>query len=143
MAWTDRHIELACGCWIWQGGVFPNGYGQRSWGGRDGFNSTAHACYWRHYVGDIPSGLELDHLCQVKLCVNPDHMELVTRRENVLREKEANGMLRYRPDIEAIEYPRFCPSGHDTWDPLVGLVFYWVSAQQSPRLRCKRCMRRD
>jgi hypothetical protein len=45
----------------------------------------AHRVVWRAYRGVIPSGLDLDHLCRVRSCVNPAHLEPVTRRVNLLR----------------------------------------------------------
>lgn len=61
----------------------PNGYGQFAARGRK--PEPAHRMAWDLLVGEIPSGLELDHLCRVTYCVNPDHLEPVTHRENMLR----------------------------------------------------------
>ena len=67
------------GCWIWQRGVNPvSRYGMlgRRW---------AHRVIYEREVGPIPRGMELDHLCRVKACVNPDHLEVVTKSENAKR----------------------------------------------------------
>lgn len=69
-------------CWIWQGFEHPRGYGLVTMNGR---SVSVHRAYYREYVGPIPTGLVLDHLCRVKLCVNPDHLEAVTQTENVRR----------------------------------------------------------
>lgn len=72
------------GCWIWTGSKTDEGYGRFNVGGR---NSTvgAHRWAWRQVHGEIPDGLELDHLCRTPSCVRPDHLEPVTRQENCQR----------------------------------------------------------
>ena len=69
-------------CWLWTGSEATNGYGQFSVGGR---LMAAHRWAYEQSVGSVPDGLDLDHLCNVRLCVNPGHLEPVTRKENVLR----------------------------------------------------------
>lgn len=71
----DQVREDDRGCWIWQGRQIK-GYGTASMG------RLAHRVAYQEMVGDIPTGLELDHLCRTPLCVNPDHLEPVTRDEN-------------------------------------------------------------
>ena len=66
------------GCWIWQLARGGDGYG---WAGRE----LAHVALFEQVVGPVPDGLQLDHLCRKRLCVNPAHLEPVTRRENILR----------------------------------------------------------
>jgi hypothetical protein len=78
----DYEVDDATGCWIWLKGKATDGYGQ-TW--QHGRNIRAHRLYYERFKGSIPSGLVLDHLCRVKLCVNPDHLEAVTNGENVLR----------------------------------------------------------
>ena len=68
-------------CWLWTAAA-PNGYGQIGAGGK---TLRAHRVAYEMLVGPIPEGLQLDHLCRVTLCVNPNHLEPVTNRENVLR----------------------------------------------------------
>jgi len=82
--------EPNSGCWLWTKCTLPCGYGWMSvpdgWTGVLGRRQeAAHRVSYRLYKGDIPEGLEIDHLCRVRSCVNPDHLEAVTRRENVLR----------------------------------------------------------
>ena len=69
------------GCWLWGGQINDHGYGLF----RAGRVYRAHRWSYEHLVGPIPEGLVLDHLCRVRNCVNPDHLEPVTHRENVLR----------------------------------------------------------
>lgn len=70
------------GCWLWMGAGNGNGYGQ-FW--HQGRMRPAHRIAYEYCVGIVPSGLFIDHLCRVRCCVNPDHMEAVTNKENVLR----------------------------------------------------------
>lgn len=75
----DRHDD---GCWIWTAGGDSHGYGV-VW--LDGHSRGAHRVIYELLVEPIPDGMEIDHLCRVRECVNPEHMEIVTRRKNGLR----------------------------------------------------------
>lgn len=79
---VSRIESMGDGCWIWRGAKAPPGYGQMRAGGAP---RCAHRISYRIFVGPIPDGLEIDHLCRVLLCVNPKHLEPVTHRENTLR----------------------------------------------------------
>lgn len=73
-------------CWEWTGSLRPDGYGRIYFGGRDsGRVWRAHRLVYEVLVGPIPDGMTLDHLCRNRRCVNPDHLEPVPNRENVLR----------------------------------------------------------
>lgn len=81
------------GCWTWVGGklVKPTGsYGMLRVG-RVGSQKykRAHRVSYEHFVGTIPDGLELDHLCHNTLCINPAHLEPVTHTENMRRRKDS------------------------------------------------------
>jgi hypothetical protein len=69
-------------CWLWTGSLNNSGYGSLQVGDRA---LGAHVFAYQLMVGPIPKGLEPDHLCFVRRCVNPGHLEPVTRRENLRR----------------------------------------------------------
>lgn len=69
-------------CWLWTAFVHPLGYGKINFNGK---TLTAHRVAYELCKGEIPKGLQLDHLCRVRHCVNPDHLEPVTHKVNCLR----------------------------------------------------------
>lgn len=82
-----RRIRVASnGCWIWIGGRQSGGYGalrDRRPGDQDDRQMVlAHRFVYEELVGDIPEDLQLDHLCRIRECVNPEHLEPVTNLEN-------------------------------------------------------------
>lgn len=86
----DR-VEIAeNGCWIWTRTRDSDGYGKFSIAYADGTNeSLVHRIAYRYLVGPIPKGCELDHVkargCTNRACINPDHLEPVPHRINLLR----------------------------------------------------------
>lgn len=76
----SRVVQTA-GCWEWSG-AHSGGYGTTQ---RNQRTERAHRVAYELVVGPIPSGMELDHLCRNRGCVNPAHLEPVSHRENVLR----------------------------------------------------------
>ena len=80
--WPKVRLDIA-GCWLWQGAIGSDGYGRIR--GDDGITKRPHRVAWELAVGPIPDGLQLDHLCRVRACVRPSHLEVVTNRENTLR----------------------------------------------------------
>ena len=69
-------------CWLWKAAINNTGY-SIFWG--NGKLGAAHRFAYKLLVGEIPVGYDLDHLCRVRHCVNPAHLEPVTRQENLLR----------------------------------------------------------
>lgn len=85
--WPERFwtkVDKSDACWIWRGATTKpeNGYGQIR---LDGKMQVAHRIAYELEVGQIPSGMDLDHLCRVRLCVNPAHLEPVSPYENFRR----------------------------------------------------------
>jgi hypothetical protein len=118
----DRIIpEPNSGCWLWIGVTYPNGYGcfQR--------HTYAHRWSYERYVGPIPDGLELDHLCRTRCCANPSHLEPVTRRVNTLR-----GTSVFAKNAAKTH----CPRGH-----LLGGDNVTASARRNGSRACAQCGR--
>lgn len=69
-------------CWVWQKSINNRGYGVAYFKGGRGY---AHRVYYERARGPIPDGLVVDHLCRVRACCNPDHLEVVTMTENLQR----------------------------------------------------------
>ena len=94
------------GCWVWQGYVQNAGYGSMSTYIK---TQLAHRWAFEYFREPIPKGMTVDHLCRNKLCVNPEHLELVTRTQNIQRAGLAGVARR-----EAIK--THCPKGHSYKD---------------------------
>lgn len=93
-------VEITETCWLWKAGLTGDGYGSIRVG--DKVKGT-HLFLFEQLMGAIPEGLELDHLCRVRNCVRPDHLEAVTHGENMKR--SANGQ-HFIPPVQ-------CPHGHE------------------------------
>lgn len=90
------------GCWRWLGArmsLKQNGYGGFKMNGR---SRTAHRVAYEHFVGPIPTGLQIDHLCRNQSCVNPEHLEAVSNRVNCQRGNVGQHNAR----------KTHCPKGH-------------------------------
>lgn len=87
------------GCWLFTGYVMKNGYGTIGLGSRSEGKAFAHRVAYELFVGPIPDGYVIDHLCRVRRCVNPEHLEAVTISTNLRR--GAQSALRTH-----------CPKGH-------------------------------
>jgi len=109
-------------CWTWVGGKQGQGYGQIRVAGKE---LLAHRLAYELFVGPIPSGRHIDHLCRTRNCVNPSHLEAVSLVENVLR---GNGF--YALNARKTH----CPKGH----PYSGSNLY-----RTPKghRRCRQCKR--
>ena len=81
-------IDPATGCWNWTKYLTPDGYGKaNAGGGRHGV--LAHRWAYETFVGPIPDGLTLDHLCRNRACCNPEHLDPVTMTVNIKRGSRA------------------------------------------------------
>lgn len=78
----DWAVDDISGCWVWLGSIATNGYGRIHCAGT---SFRAHRVVYEAVRGVFLGGQVLDHLCRLKICVNPDHLEPVTARENVRR----------------------------------------------------------
>ncbi len=76
-------VKKGDGCWLWTGSTDSHGYGKLL--GTDHRLISSHRFSWQLVYGPIAQGMVLDHLCRVRNCVRPSHLEPVTQRQNVLR----------------------------------------------------------
>lgn len=85
MEWIVRHrvaFEPMTGCWLWTGRLSPDGYARLYVRGKDRY---VHRLLYEEIHGPMLLGRQTDHLCRTRCCVNPDHVEPVTQKENILR----------------------------------------------------------
>lgn len=94
------HPEPMSGCWLWTSVLHRDGYGLIYISGK---RLRAHRVAYEAFVGSIPDGLHLDHKCRTRCCVNPDHLEPVTPRENWRRGAAPSAVASRRTH---------CPNGH-------------------------------
>ena len=90
----DKLIESVSGCWLWQGYLDRDGYGTFFF--RRLPRRAHRVAYWA-FVGDVLEGAVIDHTCLSTHCVNPDHLRVVSRRENILRGHGAGAWSLRRP----------------------------------------------
>lgn len=109
-------------CWIWAGKPKAEGYGTFTVERRPEY---AHRASYVIHRGPIPDGLVIDHLCRVRICVNPAHLEPITRHENFVR-----GIRAIHP-----EHGTHCAQGHEWNDENT----YWNPART--QRHCRVCSR--
>jgi hypothetical protein len=112
-------------CWIWIGALDRHGYGTIGQINQKGIwrMARAHRIAYELEIGPIPDGLTIDHLCRVPACVNPSHMEPVTKSENTRRGFAAKTQ---------------CPQGH----PYTEDNIYWDMTRGQYRTRkCRTCVK--
>lgn len=125
LSYEDRILKRVIvdsnGCWIWQKNINPDGYGTirvdyKQW--------LAHRYSYTTFGGPIPEGLVIDHLCRIRSCCNPNHMEPVEIRTNILRGEHPNVLLHNN---------KVCSRGHE-------VVGNNISVRSDGRIRCKMCI---
>lgn len=109
--------EVTDYCWPWRGTINANGYGRFK---ADGKLRLAHRVSYELFVGCIPDGYEVDHLCRITECVNPDHLEAVTVLENNARKSKM-----------------FCVNGHPQDERNVRIV------STTGKRQCRICIREN
>ena len=98
--WAKVQRDASGGCWLWTAGLSDTGYGQFWTGGKC---QSAHRFSYETFVGPIPDGLHIDHLCRVRACVNPTHLEPVPPGVNNARGFSPSALNAQKTH---------CPQGH-------------------------------
>jgi hypothetical protein len=119
----ERYFERTDGCWEWTGYKNSVGYGMIGSGGNKSRPLMAHRVAYEIYVGPVPAGMELHHVCQNKGCVNPEHLTPITRAEHSLQP----GHVQYEREAKT-----HCPQGH----PWAEYRVEWKGGR-----RCSECSR--
>lgn len=90
-------------CWLWTASLDPNGYGRFNTGA-GGPTLKAHVWSWEQTNGPKTPGMDIDHLCFVRACVRPDHLQQITHRENLMRSDTISARA---------AAATHCPQGHE------------------------------
>lgn len=139
-------VDLVSGCWIWSASTKRNGYGQIGIGGKRAGMREAHRVSWMLHRGEIPAGAFVLHRCDVKTCVNPDHLFLGTQLDNI-RDMDAKGRRRvvahsgerhYAAKLTADQISAICSDGRSQ----VAIARdYGISQSQVSRIKLGRTWR--
>lgn len=121
----ENKVDKSETCWLWTGGDTGNGlrYG-KFWDGTRKVLAHRYA-YITHY-GDIADGLEVDHICRVPKCVNPEHLRLLTRTQNMRNRDD----YRTKSDGSMV-----CNKGHHMTDEI-------KYVRPDGRIECRVCINR-
>jgi hypothetical protein len=128
-------------CWLWVGGTNGSGYGRFCVDGR--LRVYPHRYAYEQLVGPIPERMTLDHLCRVRLCCRPDHLEVVTRSENIRRGTVG------QVNAARMRSRTHCPQGHpydeaNTYiDPTRGVRACRICMKERARVYRERRNRRS
>ena len=129
--WECFELNPETSCWVWRFALDDDGYG-RVRAPRPGQRRTrirrVHVVAWERVHGPVPAGLELDHLCRIRACGNPDHLQAVKSKENTLRGEGPTAQNARRTE---------CRRGH----PLDGDNLYVNPT--TGRRRCRICRREN
>ena len=121
VAYFLARVEKGADCWEWMGQRNATGYGVMFLGKRDGkailgeHSTLAHRMAYWLWVGPIPDGMVVDHLCRNRACVKPGHLEAVTQSLNAIRGNATT----------------HCPKGHE----------YTPENTYAGQKKCKTCTR--
>ena len=118
------------GCWEWTGAKTPLGYGKIRVKRSEGYT---HRLMWRTYMGEIPDGMVIDHLCRNASCCRPSHLRVVTHKENLMAD---GSMAQAKKNAEK----KSCKRGH----PFDGDNLYAIRCGGVVKGRgCRQCSREN
>ena len=117
------NTDITESCWLWMGSMYNNGYGKI---GRKGY--MAHRIAYELTKDVVPEDMCLDHLCSQRNCVNPDHLEIVTLVENVMRGNSQHAINARKTH---------CKWGHEFTEENI-----YRHPQRGSRL-CRKCISRN
>lgn len=123
LPWWERYEVQPSGCWNWTHSCYRNGYAKMAIKAKA---YLAHRKFYEHYVGPIPDGLQIDHLCRNRKCVNPKHLEPVTQQENINRGVAVPVINRAKTH---------CFRGH----PFTSENTYHYTSPHGPARQCLQC----
>lgn len=121
--WSKTTRDRDTGCWLWLGYIDPGGYGRFC-------RTGAHRWAYERLVGPIPEGLQIDHLCRVRHCVNPAHLEPVTPAVNTRRSPIHRAALNRQKT--------HCHRGHELAGSNLHLQ---LRPGRTPKRHCRTCLR--
>ena len=89
-------LNKLSGCWLWQGCTCRDGYGKVKLNGR---NRQAHRVSYAIFMGEVPEAMETHHRCLIRDCVNPNHLDSVTRGDNAADSNRTRHTVEYEIDL--------------------------------------------
>lgn len=124
--WERANKVRADNCWLWSGAINDDGYGILR-------RKSAHRFSYEMHFGAIPKGMEIDHICCVRSCVNPRHLEVVSHTENVRRSWDRGQREHLRDRLGVSQAAKtHCSHGHE-------YSIENTRIDEAGRRRCRQC----
>jgi HNH endonuclease len=122
-----KNVSVSSDCWVWMGATSSSGYGTMEVSGK---TASVHRVSYELFKGEIPAGMVIDHICKNRICVNPDHLRVVTHKQNTLENSNASAAINAKKT--------HCVNGH----PLEGDNLIVKKGKNGNETRaCRTCAR--